>query len=72
MPYPFVVTSQRMGISKTLSNKVLDKWGRLDVLFNNAGISFPETRIDKVTSRDWRKIINVNLTGAFICAREAF
>ena len=57
---------------KNAFNEVLDKWGRLDVLFNNAGISFPETRIDKVTSRDWRKIINVNLTGAFICAREAF
>ena len=51
---------------------VLKKWGRLDVLFNNAGISLPESRIDKIHSDDWRNLVNVNLTGSFICAREAF
>ena len=53
-------------------NKVVKKWGRLDILFNNAGISLPETRIDKIKASDWQKLINVNLNGSFICAREAF
>ena len=52
--------------------KVVAKWGRLDILFNNAGISLPETRIDKIDTTDWQKLISVNLNGSFICAREAF
>lgn len=46
--------------------------GRLDVLFNNAGVSAPTAPIDAVTPDAWRQVIEVNLTGAFLCAREAF
>ena len=51
---------------------VLKKWGRLDILFNNAGMSLPENRIDQINIDEWKNLIDVNLTGSFICAREAF
>lgn len=46
--------------------------GRLDVLFNNAGSNVPAAPIGDVPVADFQKVINVNLTGAFICARGAF
>ncbi len=48
------------------------KWGRLDALFNNAGVSLKGTLIDEIAVEDWRAAIEVNLTGCFICARAAF
>ena len=47
-------------------------FGRLDVLFNNAGINAPGATIDELTVEQWRSVVDVNLTGAFLCAREAF
>ena len=46
--------------------------GRIDLLFNNAGISAPEKTIDEVAVEDWQRLVNVNLTGSFLCARMAF
>ncbi len=46
--------------------------GRLDVLFNNAGTNVPAMTIDKLTVDQWRQVIDVNLTGAFLSARGAF
>ena len=46
--------------------------GRLDVLFNNAGLFTPAGNIDEVTLEDWRRAVDVNLTGMFLCARGAF
>jgi NAD(P)-dependent dehydrogenase (short-subunit alcohol dehydrogenase family) len=47
-------------------------FGRLDLLFNNAGISGASVPIEEVRTDDWRAVIDVNLTGAFLCLRGAF
>ncbi len=46
--------------------------GRLDCLFNNAGIFLPAAPIDRIDPADWRRAVEVNLTGMFLCARAAF
>ncbi|MCK0143072.1 SDR family oxidoreductase [Aliiroseovarius sp. F20344] len=48
------------------------KTGRLDVLFNNAGLFTPAAQIDEVSIEDWNQAVSVNLTGMFLCARAAF
>ena len=49
-----------------------DRWGHLDALFNNAGIMLKGALIDEIAVQDWRDLIDINLTGSFICARAAF
>ncbi len=51
---------------------VKDRFGRLDLLFNNAGRSAPATALDEFPADDWNRVIAVNLTGAFWCLQEAF
>jgi NAD(P)-dependent dehydrogenase (short-subunit alcohol dehydrogenase family) len=46
--------------------------GRVDLLFNNAGVSAPAKEIDQLSLADWQSVVDVNLTGAFLCTREAF
>jgi NAD(P)-dependent dehydrogenase (short-subunit alcohol dehydrogenase family) len=46
--------------------------GRVDLLFNNAGRGGPPVGFDELTVEAWQKVVDVNLTGAFLCAREAF
>lgn len=53
-------------------DKAMAEWGRIDALFNNAGVSVMGTTIDEVSVEDWRNCIDINLTGSFICARAAF
>jgi NAD(P)-dependent dehydrogenase (short-subunit alcohol dehydrogenase family) len=48
------------------------KFGRVDLLFNNAGRGAPAVPIDELPVETWRAVVDVNLTGAFLCAREAF
>lgn len=48
------------------------RFGRLDVLFNNAGRMLKGALIDEVSVADWRAMVDVNLTGMFLCARAAF
>jgi NAD(P)-dependent dehydrogenase (short-subunit alcohol dehydrogenase family) len=53
-------------------DKALGTWGRIDALFNNAGISVTGGTIDQTAVEDFRRCIDINLTGSFICARAAF
>lgn len=48
------------------------RFGRVDLLFNNAGSSYPYAMIDEIPLEGWEQVLSVNLTGAFLCAREAF
>jgi NAD(P)-dependent dehydrogenase (short-subunit alcohol dehydrogenase family) len=52
--------------------KVKQEFGRLDVLFNNAGLNAPGIPIEDLTYEKWTSIVDVNLTGAFLCAQAAF
>lgn len=47
-------------------------FGRLDVLFNNAGMSAPAIPLEDLTFEQWRKVVDVNLTGVFLCTQAAF
>jgi len=46
--------------------------GRLDLLFNNAGAGTPAKTIDEISVEEWQNVVDVNLTGSFLCARAAF
>jgi len=48
------------------------RFGRLDLLFNNAGMAAPTVPFEELTAADWADVVAVNLTGAFLCARGAF
>jgi NAD(P)-dependent dehydrogenase (short-subunit alcohol dehydrogenase family) len=48
------------------------KFGRLDLLFNNAGTSAPAVALEDLTPEQWRRVVDVNLTGAFLCTQAAF
>ncbi|MGL4321409.1 MAG: SDR family oxidoreductase [Paracoccaceae bacterium] len=52
--------------------KIKAQWGRLDVLFNNAGQSLPATPIDEIAVDDWLRVSGVTINGMFFCARAAF
>jgi NAD(P)-dependent dehydrogenase (short-subunit alcohol dehydrogenase family) len=47
-------------------------FSRLDLLFNNAGTGAPAVPLEDLMVEDWRRVVDVNLTGAFLCTREAF
>jgi NAD(P)-dependent dehydrogenase (short-subunit alcohol dehydrogenase family) len=49
-----------------------ERFGRLDVLFNNAGTGAPQIPIEDLSLAQWNDVVSVNLTGAFLCARAAF
>jgi NAD(P)-dependent dehydrogenase (short-subunit alcohol dehydrogenase family) len=51
---------------------VKERWGRLDVLFNNAGQSAPPVPLEDLTFAQWKAVVDVNLTGMFLCMQEAF
>ncbi|WP_020666567.1 SDR family oxidoreductase [Amycolatopsis nigrescens] len=56
---------------EALFDAVRAEWGRVDLLFNNAGTFGPAGTVDEISYQDWRRTVDVNLTGAFLCARHA-
>jgi NAD(P)-dependent dehydrogenase (short-subunit alcohol dehydrogenase family) len=52
--------------------RVEREFGRLDLLFNNAGMSAPAAPIDEIPVETWQQVVDVNVTGSFLCARAAF
>jgi NAD(P)-dependent dehydrogenase (short-subunit alcohol dehydrogenase family) len=47
-------------------------FGRLDLLFNNAGVGAPPINLEELTPAQWKSVVDINLTGAFLCTQEAF
>jgi len=60
------------GSVNALFSRAVADFGRVDLLFNNAGIFSPSKDPDAITLAEWNAIVAVNLTGAFLCTREAF
>jgi NAD(P)-dependent dehydrogenase (short-subunit alcohol dehydrogenase family) len=56
---------------KALFATIKDTCGRLDLLFNNAGIGAPPIPLEDLAFEQWRSIVDINLTGAFLCTQEA-
>ncbi|AWM37255.1 3-oxoacyl-[acyl-carrier-protein] reductase FabG [Gemmata obscuriglobus] len=57
---------------RALFGRTQEAFGRLDVLFNNAGVSAPAVPLEDLTFDQWRTVVDVNLTGVFLCTQEAF
>ncbi len=57
---------------RSLFTKTKEIFGRLDLLFNNAGTGAPPAPLEDLTYEQWKSVVDVNLTGAFLCTQEAF
>ena len=69
-PVPADVTDEAS--VRALFDRVVERHGRVDLLFNNAGTGAPARELDAVPLAEWDAVVAVNLTGAFLCTREAF
>jgi NAD(P)-dependent dehydrogenase (short-subunit alcohol dehydrogenase family) len=56
---------------RALFEKTREAFGRLDILFNNAGVSSPALPMEDLTFEQWNEVVAINLNGAFLCAQEA-
>ena len=57
---------------KALFAKTKETFGRLDLLFNNAGVGAPSVPLEDLTYEQWKRVVDTNLTGSFLCTQEAF
>jgi NAD(P)-dependent dehydrogenase (short-subunit alcohol dehydrogenase family) len=69
LPIPTDVTNSDS--VRLLFGQVIEAFGRLDVLFNNAGTNAPAVPMEDLTVEQWNTVLSVNLTGAFLCAQQA-
>jgi len=69
LPVVCDVTDER-SVSRLFAT-ALTELGRVDVLFNNAGVGMPDHDVDEVALEDWNRVIATNVTGVFLCTREA-
>ena len=57
---------------EALFGAAVEAFGRVDLLFNNAGTGAPPVPLEDLSLEDWRRVVDVNLTGAFLCLQAAF
>jgi NAD(P)-dependent dehydrogenase (short-subunit alcohol dehydrogenase family) len=57
---------------RALFARTKEAFGRIDLLFNNAGVSAPGIPLEELTYEQWKSVVDINLTGAFLCTQEAF
>ena len=57
---------------KAFFAKTMEAFGRLDVIFNNAGTGSPPVNLEDLTYEQWKRVVDTNLTGTFLCTQEAF
>ena len=69
-PVPADVTDEAS--VRALFDRAVERHGRVDLLFNNAGTFPPARELDTIPLQEWNAVVAVNLTGAFLCTREAF
>ena len=69
---PVVADVRQPDQVKALFDATRKKFGRLDVLFNNAGLNAPFLPLEDMPYEKWREVIDTNLTGAFLCTQQAF
>ena len=70
LPHPADVTDE--DAIRQLFARIHQDHGRIDLLFNNAGMGAPAVEMDELPVATWREVVEVNLTGSFLCTREAF
>jgi NAD(P)-dependent dehydrogenase (short-subunit alcohol dehydrogenase family) len=69
MPCPGDITKPE--VVKSIFAKVKDSWGRLDVLFNNAGMGAPAVPMEDLPIETWKAVVDINLNAMFYCTQEA-
>ncbi len=69
---PVVTDVRKPDSVEALFAATRDRFGRLDVLFNNAGTGAPPVLLEEVSFADWQATVETNLTGAFLCTQQAF
>ena len=57
---------------RTLFDATVQAWGRVDVLFNNAGVNAPGVPLEELPLEKWQSVVDINLTGMFLCIQNAF